>query len=77
MCTMKVSKEKLVLARKEAGLTQKNLAELAGSNRVHIGNIEIGKRRPSADLLANIARVLGKNMEYFFEEIPCKMDALT
>lgn len=44
--------------RKEKGLKQKELAEIAGINRMSIGNYERGTRTPSAEVLNKIADAL-------------------
>jgi transcriptional regulator with XRE-family HTH domain len=46
--------------RREAGLRQVELAELAGTSRATIINIEGGKRVPQADVLTRIFDALGQ-----------------
>ena len=59
-----VDPERVRKARLEAGLT---LATVAGSDfsRTLVHQIERGLTRPSADVLAIIARRTGKQMDYF------------
>jgi len=45
--------------RKEAGLSQEKLAELAGYDRTYISLIERGLRRPTIAALFNLAKPLG------------------
>lgn len=49
----------LARIRKEAGLTQEQLAEKAGLTLTYIGMIEIGQRRPALKTLDKLAKVLG------------------
>jgi transcriptional regulator with XRE-family HTH domain len=44
--------------RKEEGLSQEILAERCGASPNHIGQIEMGRRFPSIDLIERIAAVL-------------------
>lgn len=58
--------ERLRLARKEAGLTQKDLAEKLGfKSRQILDNIEAGIRKVTADELLVIMEALGKTLDYF------------
>ncbi len=45
--------------RAEAALTQAVLAERAGLHRVHLAQLEAGKRRPSWDTVRALAKALG------------------
>ncbi|WP_101773926.1 helix-turn-helix domain-containing protein [Peptostreptococcus faecalis] len=47
--------EKIKLARRNAGLTQRELAEMTGFSRGYIATIEIGKHIPSDDTLTKIS----------------------
>lgn len=45
--------------RKDAGLTQVQLAELAGVHQTHVSKLEIGRcPRPSHDIVTRLARAL-------------------
>ena len=56
--------EKLKIARENAGLTQKELAERAGSHHRTIQNWEYGTRLPrNLDVVCRIADVLGVSSE--------------
>ena len=46
------------VARKEANFTQEELADLAGINRSHMGQIERGYKSPSLATIALIAKAL-------------------
>ena len=48
----------LARIRKQAGLTQEQLAEKTGLTITYIGMIEIGQRRPALKTLDKLARVL-------------------
>lgn len=45
--------------RKERGLSQRGLADLAGSAQTHISQIELGLKSPTADWLYRVAEALG------------------
>lgn len=49
--------------RLDRGLSQERLGDLAGIGRWHVSDLERGTRRPSADALAALARVLGSRMD--------------
>jgi putative transcriptional regulator len=57
---------RLKLARIEAGLTQIDLAELAGVTRQTIGLIEAGKYNPTLKLCLMLARATGKGLDELF-----------
>ena len=54
-----IDRERLMRKRFEAGLTQMELAEAAGTTAQQISRIEIGKAGVSARLLHRIAGALG------------------
>ena len=49
--------------RKEAGMTQKDLAEKCGMAQPNIARIEAGTYATSIDVLSRIAEALGKRIE--------------
>lgn len=51
--------------RQKAGMSQKDLAERAGTSAAMIGHYETGYRRPKFDTLARIADALGISYEEF------------
>ena len=51
-------RERLISLRKEKGLTQQALADLAGLNVVQIGRWEKGSSQPSIEALVKLARGL-------------------
>jgi transcriptional regulator with XRE-family HTH domain len=51
--------ERIGRRRKKIGLSQENLARLAGVNRSHMSDIETGKTEPGVWTLIRIAGVLG------------------
>ena len=57
---------KLVKARKEAGLTQKELAERIGIDRTSYTHIENGNRNPSLITAYKIALELEKRIDEIF-----------
>ena len=50
--------------RKERGLTQEQLAEVLNISTPHLGNIEIGKRGISIDLLVEVSDVLNVSVDF-------------
>lgn len=59
-------RKKLIAARKEANLTQQQMADLAGIDRSYYAHIERAARRPSLTVALKIAQVLGKRVEEIF-----------
>ena len=55
--------EEIILARKERNLTQKELAELAGTKQSNISRLESGNYNPTIDFLNKIASAVGKQLE--------------
>jgi putative transcriptional regulator len=53
-------------ARKRKKLTQQQLADTLGINRVSLARIEAGTRSPSMTLARRIAEVLGKDIATLF-----------
>lgn len=51
--------------RQKAGMSQKDLAERAGTSAAMIGHYETGYRRPKYDTLSKIATALGISYEEF------------
>jgi DNA-binding XRE family transcriptional regulator len=49
--------------REHRGLTQKQLAQAAGISTPYLSQIESGKRRGSAEVLAGIAKALGLSLD--------------
>jgi transcriptional regulator with XRE-family HTH domain len=50
--------------RRQAGLSQEELAKRVGVHTTHIGRYERGNSRPSADALARLADALGVSGDY-------------
>jgi putative transcriptional regulator len=59
-------KNRLKLARIERGLTQTQLADLAGVTRQTIGLIEAGGYNPTLKLCIQLAKVTGKTLDELF-----------
>lgn len=59
-------RQRLIIARKEANLTQQQLADLINIDRSYYAHIERGARRPSLVVALKIAQVLGKCVEDIF-----------
>lgn len=54
--------------RKQRGLTQEKLGELAGVHYSYIGQVERGDKVPSLKTLHKLARALDTDLNYFLEE---------
>lgn len=54
---------KIRQSRRQKGLTQEKLAELAKIDYSYLNLIEAGKKNPTIKRLAKIARVLGVNLK--------------
>lgn len=52
-------------ARKEAGMTQVQVAKRLGRYRSYVSKIELGERRLDAIELADFAKLYKKSMNYF------------
>jgi transcriptional regulator with XRE-family HTH domain len=52
--------------RKSKGLTQEQVAELIGMDRVSIGYMEQGRRAPKLSTLFELARLYDIDMDEFF-----------
>ena len=52
----------LTEARKEAGMTQQQLAEKSGVHQVNISRIEYGTGNPSVETLQKLAKGMGKKL---------------
>ena len=55
--------QQLKETRREIGMTQQELAELAGTKKSNISRLESGRYNPSLDFLIKIADGLGKQIE--------------
>lgn len=64
----KVAK-RLAQLRRDKGLTQEQLAEHSGLDRVAIANIETGIRRPTVTTIYRLAKGMGVQVEDFFKGI--------
>jgi transcriptional regulator with XRE-family HTH domain len=58
--------QRVALARKRAGLSQHQLAALAGVSRSAIARIELGVHRPTVDAALAIAAALDASVEALF-----------
>jgi transcriptional regulator with XRE-family HTH domain len=59
-------RDRIRAARKHAGLTQRQLADLLGINQASISDIERGKVQVNAPLLSQLARRLRQEITYFY-----------
>ena len=59
--------------RKSRGLTQEQLAESMGVDRVHVSRIESGARRANTDFLESAASILGASMSDMFKRPPIQI----
>lgn len=61
-------------AREEAGISQGELASRLGLTQAAFSNYELGKRRLYLKTIEQIANVLQKPLNYFFDETTTQMD---
>ncbi|KHE70704.1 hypothetical protein LD39_11265 [Halobacillus sp. BBL2006] len=61
-----MARKKLVVTRKELGLSQQQLANKVGIHRAYLSNVESGKHNPSLETAAKIARELNRTVEDLF-----------
>ncbi len=61
---MSIFSEKLKEYRKVKGLTQKQLAELAGTTERVIQNYELAEKKPGLDKLVSIADALDVSLDF-------------
>lgn len=56
----------MIKARKEQGLTQKQLSELTGISQADISRIENGTRNPSLEMIKRLATGMGMRLKLEF-----------
>ncbi len=59
---------KIQAARDDKGMTQVDLARELGITQAALSNYELGKRRLYLHQIEQIARILGKKLDYFIAE---------
>lgn len=64
---MKLNQARIAEKRRAKGITQEEVARIAGVTCSCIVSIENGHRKPQAETLANIAHALNTKMGYFFD----------
>lgn len=62
--------KRIVEARNEKNLTQKQLADLVDMNWKYLGAIEHGRQKPSLSKLISISKALEKSLDYFVKDHP-------
>ena len=62
--------ERISQARTRCGWNQSELARRLGKPRQHLSQIEQGKQQPRAELLVEIATVLGVSTDYLLGRTP-------
>lgn len=70
---MVMSREWLVVFRKNQGLSQEAVADQAGITRQYYGMIENGDRMPSVSVAKKIGKILSFNWVIFFDSKGNKM----
>lgn len=60
------SPERLLEARKQAGLTQEEVAQRAQLTRATVQNVERGRRDPQGYVLARLAQACGVSIDSLF-----------
>lgn len=62
-----VIRENIKMLRKKLGWSQEFLAEKTGVSAPYITQIEVGKRKPSLEIVENLANALGVEYKVLFE----------
>jgi Zn-dependent peptidase ImmA (M78 family)/DNA-binding XRE family transcriptional regulator len=57
--------ERVQAARKDAGLSQAEVAEVLGLSQAAVSHLEAGRRSPRVDELAALAELVGRDLDYF------------
>lgn len=63
---MLVPRENLVKARKEKGLTQRELASQANISRAYLSHLESGKYKPSLNVAKRLSDILRLSVDDLF-----------
>ena len=66
MTKEQIFQERLRLLRSEKGVSQKQVAEGLGITEVGYQNYEVGRRRPTFDILPSIADFFNVSIDYLF-----------
>lgn len=67
---MSTRRRGLIAARKVVGLSQQQLADRVGVNRVTLARWELGENDPSLAMALQLAQILGKRVEQLFGREP-------
>lgn len=59
--------ERLILAREEAGLTQRQVSARMGMAHSFLSKCETGERRVDVMEFLQLAKLYGKSLDYFLE----------
>ena len=59
--------ERLILAREEAGLTQREVSARMGMAHSFLSKCETGERRVDVMEFLQLAKLYGKSLDYFLE----------
>ena len=59
----------MIVARKEMGISQSELAKLIGTDQSRISKLERGMLNPSLDFIKRVAEAMGKRVHISFETI--------
>jgi len=66
--------KRLQHARKTAGLTQQQLADMVSVERKHISHLECGVRSCSLDLLLEFSAILNVSTDYLLKGVKSRAD---
>ena len=62
-------RKRLILCRKQAGLTQEEVGKVVGKSSNAVASWEQGYSLPSLDNFLKLARFYNKSLEYMFGEV--------
>lgn len=62
--------KRIRLVRKERGLSLIQMSELLDCSYKYLSDLEIGRERPSLEMIMKIANILDKTVDYFLMDMP-------
>ncbi len=64
--------------RSNRGITQEELAYMIGSSSAYICNVELGKKKPSLQMLSEIADAMNLTVnDFLYDRKPADVDSIT
>ena len=63
-----IVRQKIILLRREAEITQQELADKIGEERTKIAKLELGLRNPDINIVGKIAKFYDVSIDWIFGE---------